>query len=336
MSLLASALPARASAWQMEMASGPSAAHVHGFARASKAVAQPLGEDWDRASTDSPPGSAWDLDLEPPALPSTPAELPRGGRAVFPEYRLVGYCGTPGAPALGELQGDLAIKAKAIEARATHYDGGRKILPVFELIAVVVQALPGPDRKYRQRVADSVVWDYLNAARRAKALLLLNIQPGQSDFFTEAKTFESFLREPDVGLALDPEWAMKPQQQPGDVFGQTTGAAINEVAEYLSRLVTEEHLPEKVLVFHEVVKKVVRDEDTIRAPPGVAIVKSIDGIGPAPKKVGTYGRLMKVAPSDVHAGFKLFFYEDTERGDRLMTPAQVMSLTPQPEYVMYE
>ncbi|MBO1330385.1 hypothetical protein [Streptomyces sp. VRA16 Mangrove soil] len=30
-------------------------------------------------------------------------ELPRGGRRVFPEHRLVGYCGLPGAAALGRL-----------------------------------------------------------------------------------------------------------------------------------------------------------------------------------------------------------------------------------------
>jgi hypothetical protein len=37
----------------------------------------------------------------------------------------------------------------------------------------------------------------------------------------------------------------------------------------------------------------------------------------------------------VHAGFKLFFDEDAERGP-LMTPRQVLALHPKPEYVMYE
>src|SRR5271165_2860010 len=74
------------------------------------------------------------------APPSTaPAlELPRGGRTIFPDHRLVGFCGTPGAPALGELQGNLPAKAKALEKQAVPYAQDRKILPVFELIAVVV------------------------------------------------------------------------------------------------------------------------------------------------------------------------------------------------------
>jgi hypothetical protein len=237
---------------------------------------------------------------------------------------------------LGELYGDLATKAKAIEERGVLYDDGRPVLPVFELIAVVVQAWPGADRKYRRRVDSSVVADYLRAAREARALLLLNIQPGRSDFLTEAKSFEAFLREPDVGLALDPEWAMRPQQLPGEVFGQTTGAAVNGVVDYLAGLVAAGNLPEKVLVFHEVTEKVVRDEISIRAQPGVAIVKSVDGLGSAPSKKATYAYLMKHLGTGVHSGFKLFFQEDTQNGARLMTPQQVLNLSPQPEYVMYE
>ncbi len=55
---------------------------------------------------------------------------------------------------------------------------------------------------------------YLKAARKAKALLILDIQPGRSDFFTETKRLRKWLKEPDVGLALDPEWRMGPARSP--------------------------------------------------------------------------------------------------------------------------
>jgi len=265
-----------------------------------------------------------------------PKELPRGGRTLFPAHRLVGFCGTPGAPALGELQGNLAKKAKALEARAALFSQGRKLLPVFELIAVVVEAYAGPDGKYRHRVDSSVVDDYLRAARDTKALLLLNIQPGQSDFLTEVKHFERYLREPDVGVALDPEWAMKPGQRPGAYFGQTTGETLNDVAAYLASLVEEDNLPEKALVFHEVVKDVIKDEALIRPYPGVVLIKSVDGLGPVRAKIATYGNLMEKIKSGVHPGFKLFFDEDSRGGSRLMTAAEVLALSPVPEYVMYE
>jgi hypothetical protein len=268
--------------------------------------------------------------------PKSLKELPRGGRELFPTYRLVGFCGTPGAPALGELQGNLVTKGKALEAQAARYADKRQILPTFELIAVVVQSYAGPDGLYRRRVDNSVVDDYLKAARRSKGILLLNIQPGHSDFMTEVRSFESYLRESDVGVALDPEWAMKPNQKPGVFYGQTTGEIIDSVAEYLADIVERENLPEKPLVFHQVNDEVLKDEAAVKAHRGVVIIKSVDGLGPQAAKMNTYHYLVKKLAPAVHPGFKLFFDEDTRNGSHLMSPKQVLGLLPQPEYVIYE
>src|ERR1700722_17939054 len=120
---------------------------------------------------------------EPLATTPQGPELPRGGRTLFPSYELVGFCGNHPA------------KANKLEGYAAKSPRARPILPVFELIAVVVQAGPGADGKYRRRVDDSVVDDYLRLARQHQGLLLLNIQPGQLDFLTELQHFEKFLRE---------------------------------------------------------------------------------------------------------------------------------------------
>ncbi len=272
-----------------------------------------------------------------PPLPSVPpSTLPRGGREIFPRFRLVGFCGTPGAVALGPLDGNLPAKAKALEGYASKYAGDRETLPVFELIAVVVQGAPGPDGKYRRRLDDATVDRYLAAARQARALLLLNIQPGQSDFLTEVTHFERYLREPDVGVALDPEWAMKPKQLPGRYYGQTTGETIDQVGAYLSSIVKEHGLPEKALVYHQVNGWVLKDEAAIKTFPGVVMIKSVDGLGPKESKIITYDFLMKSRVTGVHPGFKLFFDEDRRIGGRLMSASEVMALAPKPEYVMYE
>jgi hypothetical protein len=207
---------------------------------------------------------------------------------------------------------------------------------VLELIAVVVQSGAGPDGLYRHRVDPTVVEQYLRVARAEKALLLLNIQPGHSDFLTEVKAFEPFLREPDVGVALDPEWAMKPKEKPGVHYGQTTGEVINDVAQYLSDIVAHDGLPEKALVYHEVNRYVLKDEDLLKVPAGVALIKSVDGLGPVGAKIATYTYLMENMPKGVRPGFKLFFDEDTRNGSRLMTPHEVLALQPTPEYVMFE
>jgi hypothetical protein len=276
----------------------------------------------------------------PSASASAEIVLPRGGREFFPTYRLVGYCGTPGgAPALGRLAGNLEKQAKAIEGYAAQYAGDRKTMPVFELIVVVVTGLPGPDNKFRRRVPDNVVDDYLKAARAAQAVLLLNIQPGHSDFMTEIHHYEKYLHEPDIGLALDPEWAMDPKDTktlPGKEYGYVTGGTLNEVAELMAGIVTADDLPEKLLVFHQVNNWVLKKEEEIAAHKGVVFVKSVDGLGPGATKVKTYNWLVKTMPESVHPGFKLFFDEDTANGHKLMTPKDVLALTPVPEYVMYE
>ncbi len=278
-----------------------------------------------------------------PAMPSASAvaakpkiELPRGGRTLFPNYRLVGFCGTPGGPALGPLSGKLEEKTKKLIGFAEKYSADRPYLPVFELIAVVVQSYPGTDGKYRRRVPDSVIDEYLALARAQKGLLLLNIQPGQSDFMSEVTRLERYLKEPDVGIALDPEWSVKAKQTPGVFYGRTSGAIINEVGGYLSKLVKDGDLPEKVLVFHQLMRFVVKDEEVVAPTEGVVFIKSVDGLGPKRSKLVTYANLMKVMTKGVHPGFKLFFDEDTRNGAKLMTPDEVLGLTPRPEYVMYE
>jgi hypothetical protein len=288
----------------------------------------------------------------PPASPSTPADtpgptssttqqaqpaLPRGGREVFPNYRLVGYAGVTGAATLGRLgTGPLDQRVAEIERRAKPHAAGREILPVVEVIATVVQGSPGKDGKYRIRLTDSQIAAYHKAARKHRAVLLLNLQPGRSEFITEAKAFEKWLKEPDVGVALDPEWAMDAGQRPGGAYGQTTGAELDEVSRYLASLVKQHDLPEKVMVYHQVARSVVRKEFGLKDHEGVAVVKSVDGLGPPGPKINTYRVVNTTRPKFVHAGFKLFFTEDRADGGRLMTPEEVLALRPRPEYVMYE
>ncbi len=274
---------------------------------------------------------------KPSTAQTSQATLPRGGRELFPRYRLVGYAGVTGAPTLGRLgTGPLNQRVAEIERRAKPYAAGREILPVVEVIATVVQGSPGRDGKYRVRLSDAQIATYHKAARKHRAVLLLNIQPGRSEFLPEAKAFEKWLKQPDVGVALDPEWAMDPGQRPGAAFGHTTGAELDKVGQYLSGLVKQYALPEKVMVYHQVASSVVRRESGLKAHDGVVMIKSVDGLGhPGPKRA-TYRVVNKTTPKFVHAGFKLFFTEDRRHGGRLLGPQEVLALKPRPEYVMYE
>ena len=79
----------------------------------------------------------------------------------------------------------------------------------MELIAVVAAAHPEEGGRYNTRQEAAVIDRYLRAARRAKAMLILDIQPGRSDFYTETVRLETLAQGADVGLAIDPDggWA---------------------------------------------------------------------------------------------------------------------------------
>ena len=236
----------------------------------------------------------------PPPPPATTAppqpQLPGGGTQVFPGHRLIGFAGAPSSPAFGRLTGDLAAASEQLRQQAAGYGSAPPVLPVFELIATVAQASRGPNGNYSIAADDSTVQQYLAAARAAGGILLLDIQPGSGDFLAAVQYYEKWLVQPDVGVALDPEWAVSRGQVPGDVFGHTTGAVIDSVSAYLDALVTANRLPQKVLVYHQLKVSIVDGEAAMVDRPGVAVVKTVDGIGVAADKIGTYQRVWSGTP----------------------------------------
>ncbi|MFG2579038.1 hypothetical protein [Streptomyces malaysiensis] len=291
------------------------------------------GSQGSRSAKPSP--SAAPSKPSPSAAPKPPPELPRGGRELS-RYRLVGYCGLPGADALGRLGiGDLDDRVRQIEKTARAYAADREPQPVLELLATVANSSAGPDGSYRSRTSPDTIRRFHDAAKRHRALLLLNIQPGRASVLGEVKALREWLVHPDVGIALDPEWEMGPGEVPGNTYGRTSGKELTDVARHLSGIVAEHDLPQKPLVFHQVAMSVVQDQSALRPQPGVVLIKSADGIGSPGMKRDTWRQLVKNQPEGVHTGFKLFYEEDTE-GSRLMTPEEVLALRPRPDYVMFE
>jgi hypothetical protein len=261
------------------------------------------------------------------------SELPRGGRKIFPRFRVVGFYGAPGAEELGALGvGSPHAAGRRLARQARPYRrGGRPILPAFELIATLVHAAPGDDGDYSQRQSRRTVARYLRAARERRALLILDLQPGRAPFMREVRAFRRFLVQPDVSLALDPEWSMAPGQVPGAEIGSTDAATVNEVGRYLSRIVRRHRLPQKLLVLHRFTRAMIRDEHRLERHPGVALTVNVDGFGDRPNKIAKYRELTD-GRGDHRYGFKLFYEEDTN----LMRPRDVLRLRPQPDLIVYE
>lgn len=279
------------------------------------------------------PSAAEGARAEGAATPAAPAELPRGGRQFFPRHRVVAHYGAPQSDALGILGiGTPAQAARRLVKRARAYRrGGRTILPAMELISTIASGAPGRSGRFRNRQPHAVIERYLRAARSVDALLLLDVQPGREDFMRETRRLDRFLREPDVSLALDPEWHVGPGQIPGKVLGSVKASKINEVQRHLSRLVEEEDLPNKLLVVHQFTESMIERRERLRRYPGVELVLNVDGFGGQADKIAKYN-LFTRAERRFASGFKLFYEEDTD----LIDPRGVLALRPRPDLVVYE
>jgi hypothetical protein len=284
-----------------------------------------------KASEPTPPG-AHAKGAKATPTPKPLAQLPRGGRRILPDFRIVAYYGAPQDKQLGALGiGTPTQMTRKLEKQAKPYARkSRPVLPAMELIAVVAAAHPGPGERYNLRQPDSVIRRYLKAARKAKALLILDVQPGRSDFFAETKRLRKFLKEPDVGLALDPEWRMAPGQVPGKVIGSVGAREVNATTAWLDQLVTRYKLPQKLLLIHQFTDDMV-PETELKERKGLAYVLNVDGFGTQGLKVAKYKSFAAQA-KQFRRGFKLFYEEDL----KIMSPAQVMRLSPRPDVVVYE
>ncbi|HEX8101418.1 MAG TPA: hypothetical protein VF533_02305 [Solirubrobacteraceae bacterium] len=267
------------------------------------------------------------------ATPPPPPTLPDGSRRVFPDHRVVGFYGNPKADELGELGiGPPSKVARKLRRQARGYNRrSRPVLPAFELISTIADADPGPSGKYRSRMPDGMIRRYLRAARKAKAILILDIQPGHSDFFEETIRLEKWLREPDVHLALDPEWRMLGGEKPGTVIGSVTARELNATTAWLDMLVAKHNLPQKLVVIHQFTLDMIQNRPRLKQREHLAITLNADGFGDQPNKLSKY-RAFTRGQKKFANGYKLFYREDIN----LMTPKEVMRMRPRPDFIVYE
>jgi hypothetical protein len=262
-----------------------------------------------------------------------PVSLPGGGRRLFPDRRVVAFYGNPRDDELGALGiGTPAQAARRLLKQAKPYNlKARPVLPAMELITTVATAAPGPSGEYRDRMSFKMIRRYLAAARKAKALLVLDVQPGRGQFGPEIERLKTFLEEPDVGLALDPEWHVGPNDLPGKVIGTTDADVVNAAAAYMSKIVKAGNLPEKLLIVHRFTDNMITRSERLKHAPGVQTVINVDGFGNNSVKVAKYHAFVKSTPT-MRRGFKLFYKEDV----KTMSPKSVMALSPRPDVVVYE
>ena len=260
--------------------------------------------------------------------------------AILPAKRIVAYYGNPLSKrmgALGEFEKDDMLRRLNDEVlRWEKADPGKSVQPALHLIAVVAQPEPGKAGKYRMVMPDEVVNRVYGWAKEAGAIMFIDIQTGHDDIRVILPRFEWLLKNPDVHLGIDPEFNLIASKVvPGKKVGTYDAADINYVTEYLAGLVKTYNLPPKVLTVHRFTRRGVSNANKIVLRPEVQIVMHMDGWGAPWLKRDTYKDYIVQEPVQF-TGFKLFYHNDTKKGDPLMTPAEILRLNPQPVYIQYQ
>jgi hypothetical protein len=264
-------------------------------------------------------------------------QLPGGGQRLFGGHLYVAIYGTPGAPVLGVLgeQGLDATIARA-EAVAEPYRSltDLQVVPSLEIITTVAAGSAGGDGDYSNELDPSGIRPYIDAAAAAGMYVVLDLQPGRSDFLTQAQAYEELLRLPNVGLALDPEWRLGPDEVPLAQIGRVQAAEVDSVSSWLADLVQREGLPPKMFVLHQFRLSMLQDRDSIRRDrPELEFLIHVDGQGGQPDKQATWNALHEGAPEGIAWGWKNFYDEDLP----MLTPAETMAqVAPLPDLITYQ
>lgn len=269
--------------------------------------------------------------------PKTPSVLPG---SILPAKRIVAYYGNPLSKkmgALGEFPKDEMLGRLKVEVeRWKAADPALPVQPALHLIAAVAQGAPGKAGKYRMIMPDATINQVYGWAKEANAILFIDIQTGHEDIRTLLPRFEWILKNPDVHLGIDPEFNLIASgKKPGTKIGTYDAADINFAADYLQGLVKKYNLPPKVFTVHRFTQNGVTNYQKIALRPEVQIVMHMDGWGAPWLKRDSYKAYIVKEPVQ-YTGFKLFYHNDTKKGDPMMTPQDLLKLNPKPIYIQYQ
>jgi hypothetical protein len=273
---------------------------------------------------------------------ATGVELPGGGQLVFPVRgpgvagkRYVALYGTPGTPSLGVLgEQDVPATVARAEQTAAQYDPltDDTVVPMLEIIATVASAGPEADGSYSRPRAVEDLRPLVEAAEAAGQPVLIDLQPGRTDFLTQAQQFAPLLEYPHVGLALDPEWRLKPDQVHLRQIGSVGIDEVNATAAWLAQFTRDRDLPQKMFLLHQFSLRMITERERLdTSHDELAMIIHADGQGSQPAKAGTWATLRQGAPP-VHWGWKNFYDEDLP----MLDPVQTYQVQPVPDLVTYQ
>lgn len=265
----------------------------------------------------------------PPVQPATRRD------ALLPWSRIVTYYGNPLSKRMGILgEVEPAQMMAGLEKEAAAWqkaDPATKVRPGLELVATVAADTPGPSGLYRTRMPDALIRKVVGWARSKGWLVILDIQVGHASVKDEVERLRPFLEDPDIHLALDPEFDMPAGVVPGKRIGTTDAKSVNTAIALLASMIEKKKLPPKLLLVHRFTEGMLTNHSAVKLDPRVQLVMVMDGYGTPAFKRTAYRIAIRKEPVQ-YAGVKLFYKNDKP----IMTPREALTLQPGPSVVIYQ
>ena len=248
--------------------------------------------------------------------------------------RLVAYYGTPSGRGLGILgRHGITETLELLNEQAQIYeslDPTVDTIPAFHMVTTIADAYPGPDGNYNHRVRTETIQPWIDGMRAEGGWSILDVQPGQGDLRDELNPIAPFLRQPDVHLAVDPEFIVGEDQVPGQDLGRITGTQINWLQARMDDIARSVG-HRKLLIVHQFDDRMISGKELILDYPLVELVWDADGFGSPDPKIRDYNQY-KGETGFEYGGLKIFYEYD----EPIILPEEVLSLDPPPRLVIYQ
>ncbi|RZK34448.1 MAG: hypothetical protein EOO57_11090, partial [Hymenobacter sp.] len=264
--------------------------------------------------------------------------------AILPGHRIVAFYGnirSKGMGILGRVPKDSMMRQfDRVLKEWQAADPSLPVMPCIHSVTITAQSAAGADGKYRLMNSAGTIAETRAWAKEKNALYFMDVQVGLSDLKHELPKLAEYLKDPTIHLGIDPEFAMATKKvRPGKKIGTYDAKDINYAINFLARIVSENHLPPKMLMVHRFTQGMVTNYKNIKLDPRVQVIMDMDGWGDPTLKKHSYEAYIQKEPVQ-YTGFKLFYeYDPKPKPHHMMTPKEVLdtaNLKPTPLYVQYQ
>lgn len=171
-------------------------------------------------------------------------ELPGGGLTLLPGKEYVALRGLPGEPDLGPVGDGVGPAVDRLVRETGALDHA---VPTLELATTVAIADPGPTGSYSAYQPLETLRSAVAEAREAGAMVLLSFQPGRETFIEQLEAYAELLAEPNVGILLEPQWRLGPEETPEEHSGAVGDDEVVAAATWLADFTLARSLPPKLV-----------------------------------------------------------------------------------------